>query len=126
MTTPLGNAGGLGSAKSGTRHWWHQRITALALFPLTVWFVVSMAALAGADHGALVIWVRLPLVSVLLVLFIGLVFYHFQLGARVVIEDYVHPERGKILCLAALGAFVWIFGLLTLLSVLRISFGGGA
>lgn len=123
MQTPLAKVRGLGSAKSGTRHWWQQRVTALALFPLTVWFVVSIAALAGADHGALVTWIRMPLVAVLLVLFLGLLFYHFQLGVRVVIEDYIHHERAKILFLAALNAFAWILGLLAVLSILRIFLG---
>ena len=126
MATPLAKVEGLGSAKGGTRHWWQQRASALALLPLTVWFVVSMASLAGADHGTLVTWMRLPLVTALLVLFIGLLFFHFQLGARVVIEDYVPDERGKFLALAALNAFVWVFGLLAMLPVLRIFFEGAS
>ncbi|HXV74037.1 MAG TPA: succinate dehydrogenase, hydrophobic membrane anchor protein, partial [Sphingomonadales bacterium] len=61
METPLAKVRGLGSAKAGTRHWWLQRVSALALLPLTVWFAVSLAALAGADHATLIAWARMPL-----------------------------------------------------------------
>lgn len=123
MRTPIAKAKGLGSAKSGTAHWWRQRLTALGLLPLVVWFVVSMVSLTGADYETMLIWLRFPLVSVLLLIFIALLFYHFRLGLQVVIEDYIASERAKVLSLFVTDAFVWIAGLWAALSVLRVYLG---
>lgn len=120
MKTPLAIVRGLGSAKAGTHHWWQQRVSALALIPLTIWFLVSAAGLAGADHQTLLIWLRHPLTTALLLLFVFFLFYHFRLGVRVVIEDYLHQQHSKLAAMALLNAFVWILGLLTMLSVVRI------
>ena len=124
LKTPLAKFKGLGSAKSGTGHWWHQRITALALFPLSIWFVVFVAALTGADYETILEKVRMPLVSVLLVLFFTITFYHFKLGVQVVVEDYIHDKRTKIAFLFVLKAFVFIVGLLTILSIFWIFWEG--
>lgn len=123
MKTPLGIVRGLGIAHAGTRHWWVQKATSVALVPLTVWFIVSMAAMTGADYDAFVNWIRMPVTSVLLILFLGFVFYHFRIGVQVVIEDYVH-RGAKIAALLLNDAFGLAVGLLSILSVLRIVFGG--
>src|SRR5271163_4923229 len=81
LRSPLGRALGLGSAKEGVEHWWAQRITALALVPLALWFVI-----------AIVDWVRRPLPGISLVLLLIATFYHGALGLQVVIEDYVENE----------------------------------
>ena len=96
LGTQPGRARGLGSAKQGTAHWWAQRLTAAALVPLTLWFVVSLIPLTGASHGRVVAWLADPVVAVLTVLLIGTVFHHGQLGLQVVIEDYVHTEWRKL------------------------------
>lgn len=113
LRSALGRARGLGSAKEGMHHWWAQRLTALALIPLTVWFVASLIGLVGADHRAFVGWLANPVNATAMILFLAIAFHHAQLGAQVVLEDYVsgHALRTasvivvKFLCvgLAAFG-----------------------
>lgn len=102
IRTPLARARGLGSAKDGVGHWWAQRITAVALVPLTLWLVVSIAARAGAGHEAVLAWLSSPVAAVAVVLFLGVLFYHSQLGLQVVVEDYVHSEWLKLATLVVL------------------------
>lgn len=97
--SPLGRARGLGSAKQGTHHFWIQRVTAVALIPLVLWFVYSIAQLPSGDYEAVRWWVHAPSVAVALVLFISCVLYHSLLGVQVVIEDYVAGEGAKIVAL---------------------------
>ncbi|MDX1606400.1 MAG: succinate dehydrogenase, hydrophobic membrane anchor protein, partial [Candidatus Competibacterales bacterium] len=101
LRTPLARARGLGSAKEGVQHWWAQRVTAVALVPLTLWFVVSLLSIADADHATVVAWIGAPLNSALLVLLLVAVFYHAVLGLQVVIEDYIHSEGRKFAVLLA-------------------------
>ncbi len=121
--SPLGKVRGLGSAKDGTHHWWMQRVTALALIPLAVWFVVSVVALVGKDHAAFVGWVRNPVSATLLVLLIAATFHHAQLGVQVVIEDYVHREGTKIASLLVVKGLAVLLAGIGIVSVLRIAFG---
>jgi succinate dehydrogenase / fumarate reductase membrane anchor subunit len=121
--TPLGRALGLGSAKGGTSHWWGQRVSALALIPLSLWFAISVLQLSRADYVVVIDWLHTPWVAVLLALFLATIFYHAYLGLQVVFEDYVHLEWLKIgtlltikfacILLTAIGVFV----------VLHIAFG---
>src|SRR3546814_16387290 len=94
--TPIGRIRGLGSAKAGTQHWWVQRVTAVALIPLTLWFVVALITLAGADHAAATAWLASPVTAVLMMLLVVATFHHMQLGLQVIIEDYVHREGWKL------------------------------
>src|SRR5215472_1616041 len=96
MRSPLGRAIGLGSAKEGVEHWWGQRISAIALIPLCLWFVAAIIGLVGADLEAVQNWVARPLPAILLLLVVIMVFYHAALGLQVVIEDYVHAELAKL------------------------------
>jgi succinate dehydrogenase / fumarate reductase, membrane anchor subunit len=96
MRSPLGRAIGLGSAKEGVEHWWLQRLTAVALVPLTLWFVIAIIRLAGADIDTVRDWVGSPLPAILLVLLLIAIFWHAFLGLQVVIEDYVHAEFAKL------------------------------
>ena len=96
MRSPLGRAVGLGSAKEGVEHWWLQRITAVALVPLALWFVIAIIRLVGADVDNVRDWVGNPLPAILLVLLLIATFYHAALGLQVVIEDYVHAELAKL------------------------------
>jgi succinate dehydrogenase / fumarate reductase membrane anchor subunit len=96
MRSPLSKARGLGSAKQGVHHFWVQRVTAVALVPLSLWFVFSLAQLGRADFATVRYWVAAPSVAVTLVLFLAAATYHSALGVQVVIEDYVAGEAGKL------------------------------
>jgi succinate dehydrogenase / fumarate reductase membrane anchor subunit len=124
LRTPLARARGLGSAKEGVNHWWAQRVTAVALVPLTLWFVVSLLSVLGEDYAQLVAWIGSPLNTVLLVTFLFSMFYHAYLGLQVVIEDYVHTEAVKLATLLATKFLLILLGAAAILAVLRIAFGG--
>ena len=90
LRSPLGRVLGAGSAKEGVHHWWTQRLTSVALVPLTIWFVVSLLSLPSFEHVTVVSWIAQSWTALLLILFILVATGHSQLGWRVVIEDYVH------------------------------------
>lgn len=124
LRTPLARARGLGSAHAGLHHWWMQRLTAIALVPLVVWFAVSLVMMSGADYGVVRAWIGSPFVTVLLILTIVVGLHHGQLGLQVVIEDYIHGE-GRKLALILLVRFVAVLsGLAAVVAILRIGFGG--
>ena len=124
LRTPLGRVRGLGSAKEGVKHWWAQRVTAVALVPLTIWFVISLLILARAEYESAVEWIAYPCNTVLLVVLLSSVFYHAMLGLQVVIEDYVHDEGAKIAFLLTMKFVVVLLAASSILAVLRIAFGG--
>ncbi len=121
--TPLNQVRGLGSAKEGTHHWWLQRLTALALAPLAIWFVVSLLSMTGADYASVVKWVRSPVVTVLLLSLIWALFHHAQLGLQVVLEDYVRSEWLKIASIIAVKFTALILGLASAVAVLKVAVG---
>jgi len=92
MRTPLARAIGLGSAKEGVGAWWAERVSAIALVPLTLWFAASIIAHTGSDYATFIIWLRTPLAAILMILLLIAAFYHTVLGLQVVIEDYVHSQ----------------------------------
>jgi succinate dehydrogenase / fumarate reductase, membrane anchor subunit len=96
MRSPLGRAVGLGSAKEGVGHWVAQRVTAIALVPLALWFATAVIELTGADFDAMQDWVGRPLPAIGLILLLIATFYHAALGLQVVIEDYVHGELARL------------------------------
>lgn len=96
LRSPLSRAKGLGSAKSGVHHFWMQRVSAVALVPLSLWFVFSVARLAGGDYAAVEHWVSAPSVAVVLILFLGATLYHSLLGVQTIVEDYVGHEGARI------------------------------
>ena len=124
LRTPLSRARGLGSAKDGLHHWWVQRLTAVALIPLVVWFAVSLVMLSGADYDAARAWIGSPVVMVLLILTVVIGLHHAQLGMQVVIEDYVHSEGLKLASIIAIKFIAVFFGLAATVAILRIGFGG--
>ncbi|HXH04403.1 MAG TPA: succinate dehydrogenase, hydrophobic membrane anchor protein [Candidatus Competibacteraceae bacterium] len=124
LRTPLGRVRGLGSAKEGVQHWWAQRVTAVALVPLVLWFVISLLSLVGADYAAVVEWMRRPFNTALLVVFLFTLFYHAKLGLQVVIEDYVHAEGVKMAALLATNFVIVLLGATGIVAVLRVAFGG--
>ena len=124
LRTPLARARGLGSARDGLKHWWAQRLTAIALIPLVVWFAISLVMLSGADYDVARAWIGSPLVMVLLILTIVVGLHHGQLGLQVVIEDYVHGDGWKLALIVAVRFVAVIFGLAAVVAILRIGFGG--
>ena len=123
LRTPLAHVRGLGASKEGVHHWWMQRVTALALVPLLLWFVASLVTTATADYATAVAWARSPVVSVLLLALIAAVFYHAQLGLQVIIEDYVHVEWVKVTSIVALYFLHIGLALASALAVLRLALG---
>lgn len=124
LQSPLGRALGLGSAKSGYHHWWAQRLTAVALVPLGLWFVFSLLGLSSMDYWAVAAWVGEPLHAVLLLLLLVSLLYHSSLGVQVVIEDYVHHGPAKVVALVAV-RFAHIFlAVAGLYAVIVLSVGG--
>ena len=94
--SPIGRARGLGSAKHGVHHFWMQRVTAIALVPLTLWFVASVVQLPAASYAVAQHWVASPTVAVALSLYLFALLYHSMLGVQVVIEDYISGEGTKL------------------------------
>ena len=124
LQTPLGRVRGLGSAKSGTHHWWMQRVTAIALVPLTLWFVVAMIKLTGADHSVAAAWIRSPFNAIVLLLLIVATFHHMQLGLQVVIEDYVHHHGARLVLMLGQKLLSFALAVVAIFAVLKIAFGG--
>ena len=121
MRTDLGRVRGLGSAKEGVHHWWMQRLTAIALIPLILWFVASLAGLAGAGHAETVEWLGSPLVSIAVILMVVATLYHAALGVQVVIEDYVHHEGLKFCWLIAVKFIFLVLGVAAVFSLLKLA-----
>ena len=122
--TPLARVRGLGSAKDGVGHWWAQRLTAIALIPLVVWFAISLIMLSGADYTVVRAWIGSPLVMMLLILTIGVGLHHGQLGLQVVIEDYVGGDGWKLALIVIVKFIAVLIGLGAIVAILRIGFGG--
>ena len=123
MRTPLRQVRGLGSAKSGTEHFWHQRLTAMANIPLTIGFVVVVASLMGRNHAAVVQILGSPFVAVLMLLFILSATLHMRIGMQVIIEDYVHDDFAKFTLLIANTFFAVVVALTSAFAILKLSFG---
>ena len=123
LRSPLGRAVGLGSAKEGVQHWWRQRLTAVALVPLALWFAASVLAHLGSDHAQFIAWLRAPVPAILMILLLGASFYHAALGCQVVIEDYVHGGAAKLLALTAVRFACVLLAVAGIFAVLRIALG---
>jgi succinate dehydrogenase / fumarate reductase membrane anchor subunit len=123
MRTPLGRVRGHGSARSGTGHFWWQRVTSVALIPLTIGVLVIIFSLLSRNHAAVVQILGSPLVAIVMLLFIGTTAYHMKLGMQVIIEDYVHDEVPKLLLLMGNVFFSIAVGLAASYAILKISFG---
>lgn len=124
--TPLSRARGLGAAKHGVGHWIGERVSAIALVPLTLWAVWAVIRLAAGDYDFAVEWIAEPLNATLMVLTLAISFWHMHAGLRVVIEDYIHVALNKA-ALLILNLFVCgLAGALAVFSILKVAFGGGA
>ena len=122
LRSPIGRALGRGSAKSGVSHWWVQRLTAVALVPLTVWFAFAVVHLPTSDYEAVRAWVASGINPVLLLQLIGALTWHSALGVQVVLEDYVHAKGLKVVSLLASTFLHLLLAAAGLYAVLRIAF----
>ena len=123
MRTPLGRVRGLGSAKSGTEEFWHQRLTAMASIPLTIAGIALMISLTGRSYPAVKQILASPVVAVVLILFVIANVAHMRIGVKVVIEDYVYDKKQKLTLLVLNTFFAWAVGLACVFAILKISFG---
>jgi len=121
--TPLARVRGLGSAKTGTAHFWHQRLTAVANVPLTIAFVLIVLALLGRNHAAAQQILATPLVAIVMLLFIGSITYHMRIGMQVIIEDYVHEETAKLALIMLNTFFAVAVALASAYAIFKLSFG---
>jgi succinate dehydrogenase / fumarate reductase membrane anchor subunit len=123
IRTPLARVRGLGSARSGTEHFWHQRLTALANVPLTIGFIVLVVSLLGRSHATVAQVLGQPLVTIGMLLFVGSISYHMKIGMQVIIEDYVHDEKWKLAALIANIFFVVLVAASSAYALLKLSSG---
>jgi len=124
LRSPLGRVLGAGAAHDCERHWWRQRLTSIALVPLTVWFVVSLLALPSLGHATLVAWMSQSSTALLLILLVLVAAWHSQLGVRVVVEDYVHEAGARTLTLVLSGFTHVVLAAAGVFAVLKVAFGG--
>jgi succinate dehydrogenase membrane anchor subunit len=123
MRTALGRVRHLGAARTGTDHFWRQRLTSVAAIPLSIAFIVILIALLGRNHAAAVQILGSPLVAIVMMLFIVTSAYHMWLGMQVIIEDYVNHELTKLIILMCNTFFSFALGLACLYAILKLSFG---
>jgi succinate dehydrogenase / fumarate reductase, membrane anchor subunit len=123
LRSPLGRVLGMGSAKEGTAHWWAQRVTAVALVPLTLWFVISLLTLPGLDYDTVHAWAALPSSGFLSSLLVAVLAYHSYLGTIVIVEDYVTSTGTKIISLLLLRFAYVLSGGVCIFAILRVAFG---
>ena len=122
LRSPLGRVLGTGSAKDGTGQWWAERVTAVALIPLTLWFFLSLLLLPAFDYSTVRTWLGLPVSSFLAVLSMAVLTYHSYLGTTVVIEDYVHAARLRVVSLLLLRFLYVLLGGAGIFAILRVAF----
>jgi succinate dehydrogenase / fumarate reductase, membrane anchor subunit len=123
MRTPLARVRGFGTAKSGTRDFWRQRLTAVANIPLTIAAVIILVMLLGRNQAATAQILGSPAVSIILLLFIISNIVHMKIGMQVIIEDYVHDESSKLTLVMANTFFCWAVGAVSIYALLKLSFG---
>ena len=123
LRSPLGRVLGLGSARGGSSHWYAQRLSAVALVILGLWFLLSLLALGGAGHESVTGWLRAPLSAALAMLLVVVAAYHARLGLQVVVEDYVADKGVRLAVLTAINFALVVTALIGVLAVLRMAFG---
>jgi succinate dehydrogenase / fumarate reductase membrane anchor subunit len=126
LQSPLSRVLGSGSAKEGTEHWWQQRVTAIALLILGLWFALAIAGLDSFDHAAVAAWVASPFNAIMLLLLAVTLSWHSMLGIQVVVEDYVHGPALKVFSIL-LNKFVHVFlAIAAAFAILKVFLGGAA
>jgi succinate dehydrogenase / fumarate reductase membrane anchor subunit len=122
LRSPMSKVLGLGSAKDGAGHWWAQRISAVALIPLTLWFAFSMLTLPGFDYDTVRVWLSVPISGFLAILLVAALTYHSYLGSVVIVEDYVPAAGMKVLFLVLLRFLYLLTGGAGIFAILRVVF----
>jgi succinate dehydrogenase / fumarate reductase membrane anchor subunit len=120
----LGQVRGLGAAHEGAAHWWQQRVSALALIPLTLWFVASVLSLLGAEQPIVALWIANPVNAVLLLALVAMTFHHATLGLQVVLEDYIDDSGLRSAAVLMTKGLALLLGLLAALAVLKLALAG--
>ncbi len=123
IKTPLARARHHGSAQSGTHHWWMQRVTAIALVPLTIWMLSCASCFTMKSQLELITWLKSPFIAIVMSLFVITSFYHAALGMQTIIEDYVHKKGTKIFLLLLVQYGLFVMGAVCLYAILKINFG---
>ena len=118
--TPVTRTQDLGSAKEGVKHWWGQRISSVALVPLALWLIFSLASLSDLSHPAIVQWFAMPINSFLMIAFLIIAYYHMALGVRIILEDYVHLPWLKICSIVLMELLAFMLALSSIISVLKL------
>lgn len=121
--TPTARVKGLGSAHEGTGHWLSQRFSAVALVPLTLWLMISLASHLGDTRAEIQQWLSSPLVAIVFTLGLIAAFYHARLGIQVVIEDYIHDKAAKIVSLLGMQFMLLAFGVGAVFAVWKMALG---
>jgi succinate dehydrogenase / fumarate reductase membrane anchor subunit len=124
LKSPLGQAKGLGSAKDGLHHWWAQRVTAIALIPLTIWFAFKVAILSMSDYQTVLESIGSPWSAALIVSLIVAAFYHAALGMQVIFEDYISHKAARIIAIMGTNLLMFLLGAAAVIAVVRIALGG--
>ena len=124
LRSPRSQAVGLGSAKHGFSHWWWQRVTAVALVPLCLWFVYSVLCLVGSGYDAATAWLSSPINATLMLIFVLAMLFHAQTGLQVVIEDYIHTKWMNLTLLLVIKFAAVGLAVLSVISVLKVALGG--
>jgi succinate dehydrogenase / fumarate reductase membrane anchor subunit len=120
MRSELSRARGLGAAKSGVHHWTAERVTSVALVPLTLWFIYSLLSLGHASHEAVLAWASGPITLVLMITLVGMTFYHMQLGLQVVLEDYVRHDANKLILIYLMKGAAILLAIASIVAILKI------
>ena len=123
IRSSLAGARGLGSAKTGTGHFWAQRVSAIALAPLTLCFVACLASQFGASYDSVTTWLSSPIQASLLAIYMAAIFYHAQLGLQTILEDYVHAEGIKMAAMIGLQLLNILLAVSAVVSILMILVG---
>lgn len=123
--TPLSRARGLGSAKHGVEHWIAERVSSIALAPLSLWAVWAVLKVAPQGYEGAMSFVGEPVNAVLALLFLTVSFHHMKIGLQVVIEDYIHKPASKFALLLLNGGVCWIGWALASFSILKAALAGG-
>jgi succinate dehydrogenase membrane anchor subunit len=123
MRTPLSRVRGLGSARTGTQTFWHQRITSLAGVLLTIALVIVVISILGRSHAAVVQILGSPLVAIILILFVINMAYHMWIGMQEILVDYVHEEKLKLLVLMGNTFYAFAIAFACCFAILKLSFG---
>lgn len=124
LRSPLSKAIGLGSAKHGFSHWWWQRVSSVALIPLTLWFLYAMVCAMNGGYEQAVAWLSSPVNATIMLLFVLTSLFHAQTGLQVVIEDYVHTKWVNLTLLLSVKFAAVVMAVLAIISVLKIVLGG--